>query len=163
MAWHVSRGRYDGVALDGLSVVAAVSGDRNLGIREIGGNAPTLVRAAFIVDERATPAQRRALVAFARHQSSGLIDEVVSVVPSKVRFASDAHQVTVSAGEAQLAVTRHIHHDPKCGAMQWFHPLATVQDPSIGLTSIHSFSGRALGTRWSAPNRRSGFVATFAM
>src|SRR5262245_25858303 len=37
LAWKVDRGSYNGVALDGLSVVAALSGDRNLGIHEIGG------------------------------------------------------------------------------------------------------------------------------
>src|SRR5215218_8405214 len=63
MAWRIDRGALDGVTLDGLAVVAAISGDRNLGIREIGGSAPTRVDGAIIVDARATPAQRDALVA----------------------------------------------------------------------------------------------------
>src|SRR5687768_4755875 len=37
LAWKVDRGSYNGISLDGLSVVAAVAGDRNLGIVEIGG------------------------------------------------------------------------------------------------------------------------------
>src|SRR6185295_19333032 len=49
MAWHINHGVFNGVTLDGLTVVAAVAGDRNLGIREIGGGAPTAVRAALIV------------------------------------------------------------------------------------------------------------------
>ena len=32
--------QFDGVALDGLTVVAAVAGDRNLGMREMGGEEP---------------------------------------------------------------------------------------------------------------------------
>src|SRR4029453_17856983 len=62
LAWKVDRGSFNGVALDGLSVVAAVAGDRNLGIYEIGG-AKATSKSALFVDERATPPQRIALVA----------------------------------------------------------------------------------------------------
>ena len=58
MAWKVDRGSYQGVSLDGLAVVAAVNGDRNLGMREMGGELPQHVRAALVVDERATAAQQ---------------------------------------------------------------------------------------------------------
>jgi hypothetical protein len=163
MAWHINHGAFNGVALDGLSVIAAVAGDRNLGIREIGGVAPTAVRAAVIVDSRATTAQRDALVAFVRRISGGLIDEIVNVSAAPVTFESDGHQVRVAAAEAKLAVARHLHHDPSCGAMQWFHPLAAVNEASMGLTAVNTFSGRTLGTRWSDPNRRSGFVGTFTL
>src|SRR5438067_13690786 len=64
LAWKVDRGTYNGIAIDGLSVVAAVSGDRNLGMTEMGG-AKATVRSALFVDERANPAQRLALVALA--------------------------------------------------------------------------------------------------
>ncbi len=163
MAWHINHGVFNGVALDGLSVIAAVAGDRNLGIREIGGGAPTVVRAAVIVDSRATGAQKEALVAFVRQISGGLIDEVVNVSAAPVTFESNGHEVRVAAADASLAVARHLHHDPSCGAMQWFHPLAAVKEASMGLTATNTFSGRALGTRWSDPNRRSGFVGTFTL
>jgi hypothetical protein len=162
LAWRVSRGSFNGVALDGLAVMAAVSGDRNLGIREIGGSAPSRVRAAIIVDERATPVQREALVAFVQAASGRLIDDVVEISASPIAFETTAHAVRVSGAAATLAVQRHIHHDPGCGAMQWFHPFATGADATVGFTDAHSFSGAALGTRWSHPNKRSGFVGTFA-
>src|ERR1019366_4210937 len=40
LAWKVDRGSFNGVTLDGLSIVAAIAGDRNLGIHEIGGGPP---------------------------------------------------------------------------------------------------------------------------
>src|SRR4029453_9676031 len=49
----VDRGISNGVPLNGLAVVAAVAGDTNLGIREIGGETAT-TRSAVFVDERAT-------------------------------------------------------------------------------------------------------------
>ena len=41
MAWRITAGSFDGVTLDGLTVAAAVAGDRNLGMREMGGEEPT--------------------------------------------------------------------------------------------------------------------------
>ena len=38
LAWKVDRGTVNGVSIDGLSVVAALAGDRNLGLHEIGGD-----------------------------------------------------------------------------------------------------------------------------
>src|SRR5580765_5238126 len=52
LAWKVDRGSFNGVSLDGLSVVAAVAGDRNLGLAEIGGDKAN-VKAAVYVDARA--------------------------------------------------------------------------------------------------------------
>src|SRR5207244_9351281 len=64
LAWKVDRGSFNGVSLDGLSVVAAVAGDKNLGIAEIGGDKAN-VKAAVYVDARANSAQQLALVAMA--------------------------------------------------------------------------------------------------
>src|SRR2546428_9980635 len=41
LAWKVDKGSFNGVALDNLSIVAAVTADQNLGIQEIGGVKPT--------------------------------------------------------------------------------------------------------------------------
>ena len=48
---------FNGVPLDGLAVVAAVSGDANLSVHEIGGEVAN-TRTALFVDARATEAQR---------------------------------------------------------------------------------------------------------
>src|SRR5499427_6763829 len=64
LAWKVDRGTFNGIAIDGLSVVAAVSGDRNLGMTEMGGEKP-VVRSAIYVDQRANAAQQLALVGMA--------------------------------------------------------------------------------------------------
>src|SRR3954465_3466451 len=76
MAWKVDHGQVNGVSLDGLSVVAALAADANLGIHEIGGESTT-ARAALFVDSRATPAQRKALVAMVKSAAGDLIGSVV--------------------------------------------------------------------------------------
>lgn len=161
MAWKIDRGSYRGVQLDGLAIVAAVNGDRNLGMREMGGEAPQRVQAALVVDARASAAQREALVAMARDLSRNVIQEVVSVTPAPISYWDDRDRVAIAAPEVQLTVSKGLTHDPSCGAMQWFRPLTTVQQAEMGVAEAHAFSGGALGAKWSHPNKRSAFFATF--
>ena len=72
LAWRVARGTVNGVSVDGLSVVAVVAGDRNLGMHELGDAAPASVKSVVMVDQRATAAQQRALVSLARSLSPAL-------------------------------------------------------------------------------------------
>ena len=161
MAWKVDRGSYQGVSLDGLAVVAAVNGDRNLGMREMGGEAPQKVEAALVVDARANEAQRNALVAMARELSKGVIKDVVSITPAEITYWGDKDRIAVTAPTVQLTVSKQLKHDPSCGAMQWFRPLTTIRQGAMGMAETHSFSGSSLGTKWSDPNKRSAFFAKF--
>jgi hypothetical protein len=161
LAWKVDRGSFNGIAIDGLSVVAAVSGDRNLGMTEMGGAKPA-VRSALFVDERANPAQQLALVAMANELSRGLVGTIVQVSATPIQFTDRGGEIQVSAGPAWLEVSKHLTHDPTCGAMQWFHPFASVDAAAMGVTAQHVFTGAALGTKWSDPNKRSAFFGTFS-
>src|SRR6266704_4676485 len=48
LAWKVDRGSFNGIAIDGLSVVAALSGDKNLGMTEMGGEKPNVRSAIYV-------------------------------------------------------------------------------------------------------------------
>jgi hypothetical protein len=162
LAWKVDRGSFNGVPIDGLSIVAALSGDRNLGMVEMGGARPT-VRSAMFVDERANPVQQMALVAMVNELSKGLVGDIVQVTPALIQFVDRGGEIQVSAGQVALDVSKHLTHEPTCGAMQWFHPLASVDQAAVGLAAEHTFTGSALGTKWSDPNRRSAFFGTFSV
>lgn len=161
MAWKIDRGRFKGVQLDGLSVVAAVAGDRNLSVREIGGETAT-TRTAVFPDVRATPAQREALVAMAKTLSNGLISEVIEVKPAAIDFVDDGHSIRVATGTTRLNVEKHLVHDASCGNKQWFSPLASVRQAELGTTIENAYTGPALGTKWSDPDKRSAFFGTFS-
>jgi hypothetical protein len=163
LAWRITEGTYRGVVLDGLTVVAAIAGDRNLGMREMGGEEPTEVLAVISVDLRANQAQRDALVALARELSGGIITRVVRVETAPIRFATTPQYIEVTVADTvQLVVNKELAHDPSCGAMQWFTPFTTLASSKIGMADAHAFSGAWLGTRWSAPGKRSAFFGTFA-
>lgn len=161
LAWKVDQGRFGGVALNGLSIVAAVSADVNLGIHEIGGESPT-TRTALFVDSRATPAQQKALVAMAKQLSNGIVDRVVQVSPTAIQFVDEGHDIRVAAQPLRLTVSKMMDHDPTCGGKQWFHPLASVDSAEMGTTAENAFTGTALGTKWSDPDKHSSFFGTFS-
>src|ERR1700704_2949814 len=93
LAWKVDRGSFNGITIDGLSVVAAMSGDRNLGMTEMGGEKPS-VRTAMFVDQRANAAQQIALVAMASELSKGLVGTIVQVTPAPIEFADPGGELT---------------------------------------------------------------------
>ena len=161
LAWKVDRGQVDGVTLDGLSVVAALASDTNVGIHEIGGES-TPARAVIVVDARASAAQRRALVAMVRSLSGNLIGSVVQEAAAPISFTDNGHQIDVSTDAVRLTVEKHLNHDPSCGNKQWFGPLTTVDHAEMGTTDANAFSGPALCTKWSDPNKRSSFFGTFS-
>jgi hypothetical protein len=162
LAWRIAEGRFKGVSLDGLAVVAAIAGDHNLGIRELGGAAPSSVKTAIMVDERATPAQRDGLVAMVKALSRGLADNVVEVKPVPITFLRDDSSFTVKAGAAELAVKTTVKHSVACGAMKWFTPFSEGAEAAIGLTEVQEFWGGSLGSKWRQVDRRSAFFGTFS-
>lgn len=161
VAWKVDRGQVDGVALDGLAVVAALASDTNLGIHEIGGES-TPARAAIYVDARATAAQRKALVAMVRSLSGNLIGSVVQETAAPIQFVDSGHAITVSTQTVKLAVEKHLNHDPSCGNKQWFSPLTGGVHAEMGVTDENAYSGPSLCSKWSDPNKRSSFFGTFS-
>jgi hypothetical protein len=162
LAWRIAQGTFNGVSLDGLAVVAAIAGDHNLGIRELGGAAPSSVKAAIMVDERATPDQRDGLVAMVRALSRGLADNVVEVKPVPITLIRDESSFTVKAGAAELAVQTNVKHSVACGAMKWFTPFSAGADAAIGVTTVQEFWGPSLGSKWRQVDRRSAFFGTFS-
>lgn len=161
LAWKVDKGQVNGVSLDGLAVVAALAGDTNLGIHEIGGET-TPARAAIYVDARANAAQRKALVAMAKSLAGNIIGSVVQETTAPIQFVDSGHQIRVSTDTLKLSVEKHLSHDASCGNKQWFSPLSATATAEMGTTAENEFSGASLCTKWSDPNKRSSFFGTFS-
>jgi hypothetical protein len=163
MAWRVGRGQVNGVALDGLSIVAVVSSDVNLSTHEIGGALPTRIRTAIRVDERATPAQRDALVTMARSLAPAVVRDVIDLKAVPISFTRDADRLAVTAGEASMEVETRVDHSPSCGAIQWYDPLAKISGSTLGHTKSEAWTGSSLGTQWSMGDKRASFYGAFEL
>jgi hypothetical protein len=161
LAWKVDNGTVNGVSLDGLTVMAAVVADKNLGIHEIGGERP-ISKSVLFVDERANPSQRTALLGMAKELSGDLMGTIVGINTVPIQFVDKGQEISVEAPKVALNVGKHADHTATCGAQQWFHPLSAIENPTIGTTNENSFSGSELGSKWSDPNKVSAFFGTFS-
>ncbi len=153
LAWKVDRGTVNGVSVDGLSVVAALAGDKNLGLHEIGGD-KAVVKSAIYVDERANPAQRIALVALA-HDLTKSIGTIVSVTPAPIQFADAGREIHVATSNVALDVNKEMTHDPT------LRRAAVVPPARVGRSGRH---GRGRSRTASAVRglARSGATRTSA-
>lgn len=165
MGWNIEKGSWDGVALDGLSVVGVVKATTTLGDPMARTNP---AKAILMVDQRASLEQRLALKSFAQRMAKGLLDDVVRVETQPIAFNTrngDIHSryATLTAGAVAKIETRPLNEDDKICRHEevYYDPLVEVEHAMPAYTSAHSFSGEGLGTVWSYPGKRSAFVGTF--
>lgn len=168
MAWQVRQGSWKGVPVDGLAVVAAVRASATLGDPFAD---PYPVQSVVVVDERATPEQRDALVGFVREMAGDLLAHVVAVESAPIEMTVAEGHAHHGGGSAALQVgglielrTRSLNHDDHlCGNEEvYYSPLTQVDGAVPAVTLAHAFRGQGLGMTWSSPGKRSAFVASFS-
>jgi hypothetical protein len=164
LAWHVQNGSWNGVALDGLTVAAAVRAHGTLGDPY---ENPYPAQAVVIVDDQASEQQRAALVAFAHQMSGELLSNVERVIsaPMELVLNPEKHGVALlRAGQFATVQTRSIgEFDHVCGnEVTFYPPLAptTHSMPAVAMTD--SYQGPGLGVAWESHGKRSAFVGSFA-
>src|SRR6478609_4520449 len=106
MAWNIESGKHNNVDLAGLSVVVAVRGNDTLAYQGVAD--PTELKAAIIVDAKASAAQKEALVAFAKEHAGRAGKEVVRVDAAPISMSLDSVELTgnLKAGEIAKLTTR---------------------------------------------------------
>ena len=164
LAWHVQSGSWDGVALDGLTVAAAVRARATLG--DPYGN-PYPAEAVMLVDEQANPQQRDALVHFAQHMGGELLQNVEQTLPAQMEMIvnHERHGVALlRAGRFATVQTRSLSdQDHVCGNEVTFYPPLTEVSHSMPAVAVtDAYRGPGLGESWDSHGRRSAFVGTFA-
>lgn len=164
LAWSIDQGTHRGVELGGLKVVALVMGSDTLGF---GGGLvvnPEPIRAALIVDAKATASQREALIDFVKTQAPRLMRDIVEVRSESIDMNIDhvAMVATLKAGNRALVKTRKLTHgDCVCTNEELYYPpLVKVHNAAAAYTVDGKFS--APRKQWSQPSTRSAYLATFA-
>lgn len=165
LGWSITSGEWNGVPLAGLNVVAVVRANATLG-DPFADPLPT--KTVFIVDERASQAQRAALISFAQAQTKGLLEKVVAVEISPIRFAVEEGQhgvATLEAGNLARIFTRAIHSGDKiCQNEEVYYPplAANLAHAMPAVVTDGGYHGNHLNATWNESGRRGAFVATFS-
>ena len=165
--WKIDKGEWQGVSLDGLSVVGAVKASSTLGDIY---HTVYPVKSVLIIDEKATPEQRLALRSFARRMGGDLLQDIVRVdyKPIALDFENnDLHSMkaTLTAGTLAKIQTRGMNEgDHICRNEEvWYQPLTKTTHAMPVYALVHDFKGTGLGTTWSSPDKRSSFIGNFAV
>lgn len=162
IAWHVTRGSWQGIPLQGLSVMAVVKAKATLGDPHAN---PFPTRAIIIVDEKADPRQQEALVGFAHSMAGDLLQDIVRVERTRIdmKIEKDGY-ASLKAGHIADLKTRAIHgEDHLCGNEKiYYPPLTEVAAAVPGFTLVHEFRGEGLDSTWSLPGKRSAFIGAFS-
>jgi hypothetical protein len=163
LAWHVQSGSWDGVALDGLTVAAAVRAQATLG--DPYGN-PYPAQSVLLVDDQANPQQKAALASFARHMGGQLLANVDQTLaaPMEMVVNHERHGVALlRAGQFATVQTRSLgDKDHVCGNESTFYPPLTPVAHSMPAVAVtDAYRGPGLGESWDSHGRRSAFVGTF--
>ena len=165
MGWKIEKGSWQGVNLDGLSVMGVVHASGTLG-----DISPEVypVKAVLIVDERANAEQRLALKAFAQKMGGQLLADVVRVEYQPVDFsAKDGNihsmQATMTAGPLAKLETRALTPgDQIChNESVYYEPLTKVDHAMAAYTVANDYNGKGLGTVWNYTGNRGSFLGTF--
>lgn len=166
LAWRIREGKWDGVDLAGLSVVAVVRAHATLGDPYAD---PLPAQSVLLVDAAASERQHRALVAFAKAQNKELLGDVRAVESAPIAFRFDRmgrHDfVTVEAGELAKISTRAIHKgDHICRNESVFYPplVGNLTHSMPVMATDAGYQGNHLGKTWRERERRGSFVGTFA-
>jgi len=166
LAWRVNKGEFNGVALDGLSVVGVVKAGATLGDPY---NNPYPAKAILIVDQRASAEQQKALVSLAQEMSGDLLKNVIrlEVAPITLQVSNDGGhfgKTMLRAGNLAGIDTRSISSkDHLCGNEEVFYqPLSQMSHSMPAVAELDQWDGSGLGVRWMARGKRSAFVGTFA-
>ncbi len=163
--WKINTGKWQGVDLQGLSVVGVVRAEHTLGnvyepVNEM--------RAVLIVDSRANAEQRAALRSFAVKAGGDLLKDIVRVDTAPIEFTiqnDNIHSAVahLSAGSLAAIRTRAIMAaDHTCGNEDAYYPPLTDLDHAMPAYALEDeFQGSGLGETWKNGPRRSGFLGTF--
>jgi hypothetical protein len=159
VAWSIARGSWDQVALDGLTVVAALEAEGTLHTDQEGA-----VRAALYIDERADQAQRRALQSLARSLSPRHLAAIVKVEFRPISFRREGFDAEVSAGgDIRLRTTTLCECDAICCNEEMaYPPVSEGVKVECAKTVENEYRAGALEVRWSDPDKRSAMVGTFS-
>jgi len=162
VAWHIERGHYHQVQLDGLNAVAVFVAPGNM------FTGPKL-KAAFYFDEHANQEQNDALSKIFSGQSGGffaaaanLVGEVLGIKPASITFGMEGRRRWLHIPEyLELEIESLKGNDPNKDSLVT-NPSFTVApgyDPVISHSTKHSYAD--YGLKWDSSGK-NGFYSRFS-
>ncbi|HJT28955.1 MAG TPA: DUF1326 domain-containing protein [Pyrinomonadaceae bacterium] len=158
MAWNVTSGKWQGVDLSGVRVMAIVSADANL------GESNAARQSEIIIDSNASRTQALAMVNALKEKYAASLGNVVEVRSAPINFARNGREYAVVTNEAAINV-EGMPNDLCCKMpnLVWYAPFVGLENRKVGYTSKAIYSGKVVGEPWSRSGENSAFYGTFSL
>lgn len=156
--WYIREGKWNGVEIGGLSVLAAVVADDNLA-------EPSARRKSVLyVDQQASKAQQQAIAALFATRYAHLLGAVQSVKAAPIRYVRQDRDIQMEApGVAFLHITRYPCKHCVQPHQVWYQPLAPIKTAEVAAAKLAVYRDRQLGTVWQRGEENSVFVGEFIL
>lgn len=165
MAWKVEEGSWNNISLSGLGVAVVVTAQGTLGDDGVFGMKIGKTKSVILVDEKASKAQRVALIAFAKDSAKELAKNVASIqsVPFELKNDHLSGKGMFKAGEIAKIETRGLRKgDCVCtNETVFYKPLTKIYDSSAAYSKTMSYTGKGLNNTFTNHAMRSSFLGTF--
>ena len=159
MVWHITKGAWNGVSLDGLNAMAAVVSEENLGIGK------TARRSVLYIDIAATTAQAHALTSALKSKAAAALGTVAEVKRVMISFKREGENYRVAAkGIGALSVDALPNRE--CCKMPnsvWYGPFVALKDRRVGFTVASGINEKSLNANWSRSEENSAFYGSFSL
>ena len=164
MVWSVNEGSFDGVALDGLHVMALVRAKDTLG--DLKYNAAKSPESVIVTDEKANEAQREALIAMAKNMGGALLSEVIATKSRamNVDFSTDNDGLAkASVGDVFEVSARPFFKDDGCCGHEspYYPPLTKVEQAEPAVAEVATITDNTLNCTWKSVDSPNMFLGKF--
>ena len=158
MAWNVTSGKWQGVDLTGVRVLAIVSSDANL------AETSTARQSEIIIDSSASRTQALAITNALTEKYAASLGKIVEVRTAPITFERNGRTYAVVTNEAAINVEA-MPNDLCCKMpnLVWYAPLVGLENRKVGYTSKALYSGKVVGEPWSRSGENSAFYGTFSL
>ncbi|HEU4934238.1 MAG TPA: DUF1326 domain-containing protein [Pyrinomonadaceae bacterium] len=158
MAWNVTSGKWQGVDLTGVRVLAIVSSEANL------AEANAARQSEIIIDSSASRTQALAVTNALKEKYAASLGKIVEVRSAPITFARNGRTYAVVTNEAAINVEA-MPNDLCCKMpnLVWYAPLVGLENRKVGYTSKALYSGKVVGEPWSRSGENSAFYGTFSL
>ena len=156
MAWNVTSGKWQGVDLTGVRVMAIVSSDANLGDKNA-------ARQSEVVIDGASRSQSLAVLNAIKEKYAASLGNIVKVRNAPIRFVREGKKYAVAADDATIDVEA-MPNDLCCKMpnLVWYTPLVGLENRKVGYTTNAVYSGNTVGEQWSRAGENSAFYGSFS-
>jgi hypothetical protein len=158
MAWNVTSGKWQGVDLTGVHVLAIVSSAANL------AEANAARQSEIIIDSSASRTQALAITNALKEKYAASLGKIVEVRTAPITFERNGRTYAVVTNEAAINVEA-MPNDLCCKMpnLVWYTPLVGLENRKVGYTSKALYSGKVVGEPWSHSGENSAFYGTFSL